>query len=87
MESVKLLIELMTTEDTPKITKELIAEKNATIDKIYSLKDNEKIKVMLLRYSEGMTWDEVSAQLALSKSKLLKVHKQALTKLKCAYNS
>ena len=77
----------MTTEDTPKITKELIAEKNATIDKIYSLKDNEKIKVMLLRYSEGMTWDEVSAQLALSKSKLLKVHKQALTKLKCAYNS
>lgn len=87
LKSVKLLIELMTIEDMPKITNELIAEKNATIDKIYSLKDNEQIKVMPLRYSEGMTWDEVSAELALSKSKLLKVHKQALTKLKCAYNS
>ena len=48
----------MTTEDMAKITNELIAEKNATIDKIYNLKDNEQIKFMVLRYSEGMTWDE-----------------------------
>lgn len=42
---------------------------------------------MLFRYSEGMTWEEVSTELALSKSKLLKVHKQALTKLTRSYNS
>lgn len=87
LKSVKLLIELMTTEDMPNISNELIAEKNATIDKIYSLKDNEQIKVMLFRYSEGMTWDEVSAELALSKSKVFKVHKQAMVKLTRAYNN
>ena len=87
LKSIKLLKELMTTEDMPNISNELIAEKNATIDKIYSLKDNEQIKVMLFRYSEGMTWEEVSTELALSKSKLLKVHKQALTKLTRSYNS
>ena len=52
-----------------KITNELIAEKNATIDKIYNLKDNEQIKVMVLRYSEGMTWDEVSQEIGLSRRK------------------
>lgn len=53
-----------------KITNELIAEKNATIDKIYNLKDNEQIKVMVLRYSEDMTWDEVSQEIGLSRSKV-----------------
>lgn len=78
---VKLLIELMATEDMAKITNELIAEKNATIDKIYNLKDNEQIKVMLLRYTEGMTWGEVSQEIGLSRSKVFKVHKQAMAKL------
>ena len=64
-----------------KITNELIAEKNATIDKIYNLKDNEQIKVMVLRYSEGMTWDEVSQEIGLSRRKNFKVHKQAMAKL------
>lgn len=64
-----------------KITNELIAEKNSTIDKIYNLKDNEQIKVMVLRYSEGMTWDEVSQEIGLSRSKVFKVHKQAMAKL------
>lgn len=64
-----------------KITNELIAEKNATIDKIYNLKDNEQIKVMVLRYSEGMTWDEVSQEIGLSRRKIFKVHKQAMAKL------
>ena len=64
-----------------KITNELIAEKNATIDKIYNLKDNEQIKVMVLRYSEGMTWDEVSQEFGLSRRKNFKVHKQAMAKL------
>ena len=60
-----------------KITNELIAEKNATIDKIYNLKDNEQIKVMVLRYSEGMTRDEIG----LSRRNNFKVHKQAMAKL------
>ncbi|WP_288582809.1 sigma factor-like helix-turn-helix DNA-binding protein [uncultured Streptococcus sp.] len=71
----------MATEDMAKITNELIAEKNATIDKIYNLKDNEQIKVMVLRYSEGMTWDEVSQEIGLSRRKVFKVHKQAMAKL------
>lgn len=63
-----------------KITNELIAEKNATIDKIYNLKDNEQIKVMVLRYSEGMTWDEVSQEIGLSREKILKyISKQWLS--------
>ncbi|HFI0085896.1 TPA: sigma factor-like helix-turn-helix DNA-binding protein [Streptococcus suis] len=71
----------MATEDMAKITNELIAEKNATIDKIYNLKDNEQIKFMVLRYSEGMTWDEVSQEIGLSRRKVFKVHKQAMAKL------
>ena len=36
---------------------------------------------MLLRYSEDMTWDEVSQDIGLSRSKVFKVHKQAMAKL------
>ncbi|HEM3710957.1 TPA: sigma factor-like helix-turn-helix DNA-binding protein [Streptococcus suis] len=36
---------------------------------------------MVLRYSEGMTWDEVSQEIGLSRRKVFKVHKQAMAKL------
>lgn len=36
---------------------------------------------MVLRYSEGMTWDEVSQEIGLSRRKNFKVHKQAMAKL------